>query len=153
MRLKLLSSLCIIIFFSCNRKSEPPRIVFAEQLLKDVESINEYYDSGFQRTRYEYYIVANPPKNRDSLLKIVKKHNDSLKLLNDSIEKKYDLFNRTYYKESKKTPVDFVEDCGGGFITDCIYDHTEDFLCGYVMESSNNNSGQRSKSWKFYCSK
>ncbi len=84
--------------------------------------------------RYETYIIVNPPSGKKLLLEIAQKHNESLAVHNDSIAGKYDYFMRRYYRESKQTPVDFIDD-KGGFDSDRLDDHSDDFVFAVEMKS------------------
>jgi hypothetical protein len=115
MKTKLVISFifCLSVLF-CDRKTE---IIRMENLTKI------YYDS---KEKAVYFVIANPPDNRDSLLSLASKHFKAF-ASNDSIEK-YRYYNHFYFKETGFTPRDYKEEWKGYFNHDYIDNHYEDLL-------------------------
>jgi len=96
---------------------------------------------------YSYYdvvLIKNPPKDSLRLINLINEYNEK-SINKDSIEKKYKYFYRAYYRESNKTPKNFIDD-QGGFISDKLEDHTYDLLGIYEMNVCNNNNSNTIKS-------
>jgi hypothetical protein len=110
---------------SCDRKTE---IIRMENLTKI------YYDG---KEKAVYFVIANPPDNRDSLLSLVSEHFKAF-APNDTIEKYY-YYNHLYFKETRFTPRDYKEEWKGYFNHDYIDNHYEDLLIVIVINSEFNS--------------
>ena len=88
---------------------------------------------GDQFDRGERFIVRCSDKySKIELIDFIKKYEKKIDTDTAYISTRYDHFVRQYYKESKKTPIDFIDD-GGGFDSDKLEDHDEDFLYSIEM--------------------
>jgi hypothetical protein len=108
-----------------------------------------YRANNIDSSRTEVVIIINPPSNEDSLLKYINLYNQDMLNNKYSIQNQYTLFERDFYRESKKTPRNFIDD-GGGFYSDRLEDHKEDWIASWVMDEECNGCP---KVWKFYKNK
>ncbi len=89
---------------------------------------------------YQHIVIANPPKNLDSLASIVIRYSSNL----CEIVEKENYLRVLYYKETWDTPRDFKstdDDCNFG--SESIDCHMDDIIC--VLEKG---SKQKNR-WKF----
>ncbi len=102
--------LFLIFLVSCKHKNSQQKSV--EFVLSKSRSYERKIPldsfSHLQKSRYDFYIIRHPPKDKFETLQLAKRHNDSLKIYNDSFIKIYDEYERVYYTESKKTPLELV---------------------------------------------
>ncbi len=118
--MKSILILFIIGIVSCN--SEKPQILFIEELSYNYELLGKP-----EKDRFDVFLIRYPPHKKSKTLELAIRHCDSIFLLNDSILNHYERYSIAYYKVSRKTPIDFVED-PGGFSTDVLDQHTNDFI-------------------------
>ncbi|MDR1348424.1 MAG: hypothetical protein LBJ63_08390 [Prevotellaceae bacterium] len=104
-----------------------------------MENLAEIYNNG--KGKAVYFVIANPPDNRDSLLSLVSKHFKAF-APNDTIEKYYH-YHHFYFKETRFTPRDYKEEWKGYFNHDYIDNHYEDLLIDIYIYS-------KSKIFTFY---
>jgi hypothetical protein len=98
-------------FFSCaKKKTEFIHIETRVQTL-DYEGHHDYYDVVF---------IINPPEKLEDIVKLIGDYNDST-IDKDKTINSFDYFNRTFYKESKRTPRDFQDN--ESFTPDRLYDN------------------------------
>lgn len=83
--------------------------------------------------RREVFIIQDAPRDPSKLMDIVFDNERKLPINKKQVEIKYGTFHRFYYKESGETPFDFKDD-PGGFSTNVITDHDEDFVCRIDMD-------------------
>jgi len=119
----ILSLLCFF-SLSCDRETE----------VIELANLTHLYNDGTAKAIY--FVISNPPKNKDSLFSLVSKHFQSF-APNDTIEK-YVYYNHFYHKETYFTPRDYKEGGRGkdflSFGSDYIEDHKEDLLIRIVVE-------------------
>jgi len=108
--------LILLCFFaiSCNKKTE----------IIEMTNLDNYYNDG--SAKVVYFVISNPPENKDSLLNLVSKHFQSF-APSDTIEK-YFYYNHRYYKETRFTPRDYKEEWKDYFDHDYIDNHYKDLL-------------------------
>ena len=122
---------CLIIFIffsSCSQKK--PEFYAAPQLKLISNSQNDV-------TYYDVIFIKNPPQNAESLIRALDKYNQQT-INKDSIESKYIYFERSFFRESKSTPRNFVPD-PGGIAVDILDDHVDDYLGTYSMRKCPNS--------------
>ncbi len=110
--------LAIVCFFlaSCNKQ-----IIQLENLTR----IHNYV-SGEDKGKLEYFVVANPPEDKDALIDLALEHFQSFVTI-DTIESYYS-YCHLYYKETRFTPRDYKEEWKGYFNHDYIDNHIKDLL-------------------------
>jgi hypothetical protein len=106
-------------FLSCSGKTE----------IIELSSLNHYRTN---EAKMAFFVISNPPRNKDSLLCLIDKHFQSF-AINDTIEKYY-YYIHSYYKETWFTPRDYKEEWKGYFNHDYIWDHIKDKLIGITIE-------------------
>jgi hypothetical protein len=113
------------------------RAIYAKQLEQDIEIRPYTSKSGKIIKGYdkrEVFVITNPSKNLQDIKKLIFENEKLCPINKEKIEKQqYIHFVRYYYKESKETPIDFVEDAGGGFFFNLLSDHVKDFICSIEM--------------------
>lgn len=92
---------CLI---SCNKKKEKTQILSLSRPYSFVDTTQS--NSRSQVLGVEFYIIINPPADTIQLSKQIKEFS-SLTL--QGIEKKYDRFQRIFYKESNNTKRTYIE--------------------------------------------
>lgn len=92
----------------------------------------------------EVVFVINPPKESKKLINLITQYNGKMTNYNKII-KEYNYFERSFYRESSKTPRDFEDD--EGFIPDRIDDHKYDFIGAYSIKKCGNNTNFESSFW------
>lgn len=121
------------------------RISYAKQLERDCPSTSvtgEYLG----RNKKEVFIIENPSNNNLEILKCIGENEKKCLIDTNDIERTHSYFHRVYYKESKKTPIDFVED-SGGFDVNILEDHKEDFVFSIKMAKNSNYPGKEIIEW------
>jgi len=86
----------------------------------------------FQNEKVEYFVVANPPQNSDTLLNLLSSHFQVF-APNDTIEKYY-YYSHFYFKETRFTPRDYKEEWKGYFNHDYIDNHYKDLLIRIMIK-------------------
>lgn len=129
-RLVTLFSVLFFLFISCNGKNnrKEPDFFYAKTLEWDF-ALNDP-NVGIVHYKREVIIIRNSDDySIDELLVFIEKYEKNHKFVDTSyLFDRYDDFERCYYRESKKTPINFVED-PGGFVVDVLEDHHEDYVC------------------------
>lgn len=135
----------------CQNDNRKP-LVFHYSKLLEIESLYQNpYDNKEYWSKVEYIIVENTQGYSDDEIRFfICKYERKLRTNFDIIELKYSQFSRSYYKESKKTPIDFVDD-PGGFSTDVIWEHVDDFICKIEMEKTILQNDSLAVQWKNNC--
>jgi len=82
------------VFISCSKKTE----------IIQLSNTTEYYSNG----KAEYFVISNPPNNRDNLLNLVSRHFNSF-APNDTIAKRY-YYNHFYFRETWFTPRNYKKE-------------------------------------------
>jgi hypothetical protein len=121
----ILSALCFILCSCGNKETE---IIPLKNLIK-------YYNDG--DAKIVYFVIANPPDNRDSLLCLTSEHFKAF-APNDTIEKYYD-YEHFYFKETRFTPRDYKEEWKGYFNHDYIDNHYNDLLIRILINPKYNS--------------
>lgn len=136
---------------SCQNDNRKP-LVFHYSKLLEIESLYQNpYDNKEYWSKVEYFIVENTQGySDDEIRSFICKYERKLRTNFNIIELKYSQFSRSYYKESKKTPIDFVDD-PGGFSTDVIWEHVDDFICKIEMEKTILQNDSLAVQWKNNC--
>lgn len=129
---KFLKVLLLLLFISCNNKTE----FF---ILSDLRSDLDMNETGNGRQIAEYFVISNPPKNLDSLYALVSKYNDTTLNYCKITDKEFVAYKRFFYKETKATPRDYKESVG--FVSDEIVDHLDDLIAYLEYDKKTN--------WKF----
>lgn len=124
-----LSTLC-----NCTGKKKDPEFYYSKTLEWDfarLDSIN-----GKTSYKREIILIRNAQDyTNQELLVFIQKYEKQILVDTAYLFEKYDQFYRCYYRESKKTPINFVED-PGGFVVDILEDHKDDYVC--CLESYKN---------------
>ncbi len=118
--------LAIVCFFlaSCNKQTE---IIQLENLTR----IHNYVRSA-HKGKLEYFVIANPPEDKDALIDLALEHLQSFAPI-DTIGNYYSYFY-FYYKETRFTPRNYKEEWKGYFNHDYIDNHTKDLLLEISIE-------------------
>lgn len=136
---------------SCEGK---PKIHYAEQLEYDVGGYYVDYPSDstwIGRSKREVFIIENAPKNRGRLIEIVKENETSIPIDKHHIEATYDEFYRDYFRESWRTPVDFVETKSKFGSSDELHEHEDDLICTISMNKWPSAPDSLMYHWKCSC--
>jgi hypothetical protein len=118
---------------SCqNGNRKKPVFHYSKFLEMDIDG-SLSLTSDRQAVKMEYIIIQYSEGYTNEELKVFI-HDYEKKFRTDTVEiaSRYDRFYRFYYRESRKTPIDFIDD-PGGFSTDIINDHVEDYVCSKTM--------------------
>jgi len=113
---------------------ETPRVVYAKQLEMDAGERCRGTNAPSTPQKSEVFIVQDAPKDRVPLMTLIKQNEVFTPIDKNEVEMRYTLFHRVYYRESRKTPVDFQDGHGGYFSRDYISDHVEDKICEIFMQ-------------------
>jgi len=140
-----------LILNSCNHKQSKQQPEFYYSKFLEIDNVI-IHDDGYQQfNKYEVIIVRNANKyNKNELINFIKQYESKFNTDTIYIQDRYSIFERYYYKESQKTPIDFIED-PGGFITDKLEDHKDDFICERVMHKKILPHGEIIIKWTNEC--
>lgn len=133
-----LSLIIFLIFLSCKEAK-------TEFILVENRTYKYVADSGERRLE-EVVFIINPPNRVDELFKVIAQYNENT-ISKDSIEKGYDRYDRLFFRESKTTPRDFVDD--EGFSPDRLFDHLDDYIGTYRMKVCDPEKKFPSYEWLF----
>ena len=91
--------------------------------LKDLTYVEEYPNF---KAITEYFVVSNMPEEREAIKQMVREYN--FKTLSGLDHKKYGVRWREFYRETRKTPIDYQEKDRGFLGWDTIEDHSDDLV-------------------------
>ena len=112
----------MLLLSSCKKQSTE---VFPLSSLTSIET--QTTDSGEPyRIKNEYFVVANPPKDRAELKSVIEQYNEKT-LSQDELDK-YSAIFRVFFRETEFTPRDYSESNKGYFEHDRIDSHAKDAL-------------------------
>lgn len=129
--------ICIVAFMAiilfCMFWHDRPVVHYAKQLEVD-QLVNTFDGRIGSNFRDEVFIIENPPTNHAKLMDIIIDNERYCPIDKKRIEARYDYFMRSYYKESRRTPVNFVQknkddDLGNE-------SHRKDMICWIEMKRS-----------------
>ena len=121
MKKKYFLFLFFIPFFSCKEK----KTEFIRSEKRGYEGSDGYYDVIF---------IVNPPEKWVDLIKLIDDYNNTT-INKDKVINSFDSFDRSFYRESRRTPRDFEDD--ESFIPDRLGDHRYDHIAMYSMRQCN----------------
>jgi hypothetical protein len=124
MRLKHLAlmALPLLLLTACKK---PPAEVFPLTGLTSLETVTTETGEPYQ-IKSEYFVVANPPKDRSALKAFLEQYNQKT-LSQDEIDR-YAATFRVFLRETDFTPRNYAESNKGYFEHDRIEDHARDTL-------------------------
>jgi hypothetical protein len=121
-RFSLFMALSVVLLASCKKQ---PAEVFPLRSLTSIEAgmtnLGESY-----RIKREYFVIANPPRDRSELRSIIEQYNENT-LSEDEIDE-YSAIVRVFFRETNFTPRDYAESNKGYFEHDRIDDHARDAI-------------------------
>lgn len=144
--------LCVV---SCENLNENKmKVIYAKQLEWDFVRTPYTTFGGVVvngKEKREVYIITNPTNSKKEILDLIYENEKRYPINKEKIEKEQYLhFYRCYYKESKATPLDFKED-PGGFATNVLEDHSDDFIYSIEMVRKVQIDGTITIEWKNLC--
>ena len=125
MKKKYFLFLLFVPFFSCEEKKT--------EFIRSEERAQTFHYEGRQ-TYYDVVFIVNPPEQWADLIKLIDDYNNTT-INKDKVVNSFDFFNRSFYRESRKTPRDFQDD--ESFIPDRLDDHRYDHIATYSMKQCN----------------
>lgn len=117
----------------CIRWHNRPSVHYAKQLEID-QLVNTFGGRPGDQAKDELFIISNAPKNRIEVIRVIEENEKLCPIDKKRIESRYDYFQRTYYRASWQTPVDFVQRNKD----DDLYSerHRKDLICWIRMEKT-----------------
>lgn len=142
---------CVLILSSCNND---PIIHHARQLEYDVGGyhVNHPNDSTWvARSKREVFIIRNAPHDRDRLIKTIQNNEASTPIDKHFVEETYSAFYRYYFRESWRTPIDYVEKPSKFGFSDELHEHEDDLICKITMKKWPNAPDSLMYQWECSC--
>lgn len=143
--------ICAIIFSNCGNN---PIVHNAKQLEYDVGGYYVDYpnDSTWvARSKREVFIIENAPHNRDRLIRVIQNNEKYTPVDKRLVERTYSAFYRYYFRESWRTPIDYVEKPSKFGISDELHEHEEDIICKISMKKWPHAPDSLMYHWKCTC--
>ncbi len=129
----------MVLLSSC--KKQPPE-VFPLRNLTSIETGTTASGEPY-RIKNEYFVIANPPKDRVELKSVIEKYNGKT-LSQDEIDQ-YAATFRVFFRETDFTPRNYAESDKGYFERDRIESHAQDALAQVKW-----TKGSGDAEYKFY---
>jgi hypothetical protein len=141
MRLPHLLSIALTMTLVSSCKKHPTE-VFPLTRLTSIETGTMASGESY-RIKNEYFVIANPPKDRSELKAVIEKYNEKT-LSRDELDK-YAATFRVFYRETDFTPRDYAGSDKGYFEHDSIDSHARDALAQVKWTKGSENA-----EYKFY---